>query len=373
MVKEIVPLVAALAICATATSGCDDGGSEGTLPQVTSATELRIGDVPIFSIDGPGGTDPPFHQIASVIILANGDLAIADQTPRIVVIDSEGALVQSFGRSGDGPGEFRSVAWVQQAPGDSLVVYDALLSRASIFSSDGVHTRTITLDPRPGGRPPAILGLFDDGEFLGAEPLLAPPPEGGAGIVRPEMIVSRHDRDGGFLDSLAVLPGSERAIADGVLLGDMPLLRSTNIVVDGSMFHVATGERWEVATRDRDGVLVRTLGDGGEPEPVTQEVIESAEVPEPLVPLLPSSLPAVAHIISDRLGRLWVSPYVVGSRQESVSWTVFNSEGERVSEVEMPSGFRPLDAGTSQVIGIWKDDLGVEHLRLYPIIEAAPG
>jgi hypothetical protein len=368
MTKKSFPIVATCGVCALVSVGCDAGDSEVGRSPNASAAELRIDDDPVFSIDGPGGAQAPFHEIVSAVALTNGGFAIADQTPRIVIIDQEGALIRSFGRSGDGPGEFRRVAWVQEVAGDSLLVYDPVLNRGSMFSSEGLHGRTITLEPRGGAnRPPAILGVFDDGELLGGEQVPAPPPEGGSGIVRPEMIISLHNRDGAFLDSLGIVPGNERAIADGVLIGSLPLLRSTSIVMDGSAFHMATGERWEVESRDRGGVLVRTVGDGSEPGPVTQEIIESAGVPEPLIALLPTHLPAVGSIISDRHRRVWMGPHVMASQQESVSWTVFGVNGELISQVEMPSGFRPLDVGTSTAIGIWKDDLGVQNVRVYPV------
>ncbi len=373
MTRNFPAIVATIGACALLGTGCDPEDPKVNRSPGSGAPELWIDDAPILSLEGPGGAESPFHQITSAVVLANGEFAIADQGTRIVILDPEGSLVRTLGRSGDGPGEFRRVAWVQAARGDSLLVFDPVLNRASLFSSEGLHGRTITLEPRGGaGRPPAILGVFEDGQLLGSEPLPAPPPEGGSGIIRPDMILSLHDKDGRYLDSLGVVPGNERAVAEGVLVGGLPLLRSTMIVVDAGTFYVATGERRVVESRDLGGVVVRTVGDGGEPEPVTREFIESAEVPEPLVPLLPTHPPAVGGVIADRHRRVWVGPYVPASRQEAVPWTVYGPDGEEVGEVRVPAGFRPLDVGRLQVIGIWKDHLGVEHVRVYAVDGPGP-
>ncbi len=368
MTTRILPIVATIGVSALGGVGCDAVGSDGGRSPGGSAVELRIDDPPIFSIEGPGAAEAPFHQIVSAVVLANGGFAIADQTPRIVLLDQAGVLLRALGTSGDGPGEFRRLAWVKEVRGDSLLAYDPVLNRATMFSSEGVHGRAITLEPGGGGRrPPAILGMFESGELLGGEGLPAAPPQGGSGIIRPDMILSFHDQDGGFLDSLGVVPGNERAIADGVLIGSLPFLRSTSIVMEGDSFLMSTGERWEVELRERSGDLVRTVGNGREPSAVTPEAIESAQVPVPLVPLLPNRMPAVGGILSDPHRRVWVGPHVPAAQREAVSWTVFGPDGERLGEVQMPHGFLPLDVGRSQAVGIWRDDLGVEHVRVYSL------
>jgi hypothetical protein len=362
--------LAAVTICAAALGACETGGPEsaGSAAKSESALEPRVGSSPIFSIEGPGNGEPPFYQIVSVVILPDGGFAVADQTQRIVIVDSEGALVRSFGGSGEGPGEFVRLAWIQRMHGDSLLTYDDALGRATVFTIDGAYARTIKPEMRPGGSlPPRLLGVFEDGSLLAAENLLAAPPAGGSGIVRPDMVVSRHDSRGVFLDSLTVLPADERGIAEGVLL-NMPFLRTTSVTVDGNRVHVSTGDQVEVATYDRDGALVRTLRVAAEPRPVTAAVLKSADVAALVIPLLPATLPAVSDVISDPLGGVWIGPYVVGSEGEDATWKVFNAGGDLAQNVQMPEGFRPLDIGESWVVGIWTDDFDVGHVRLYPLL-----
>jgi hypothetical protein len=348
--------------------GCDLGNSGDAAQGHDPGQDLHVGAEPLLSLEGPGPGHPPFHQVVSALVLGDGRLVVADQAPRIMVLDSAGALLAMFGGSGDGPGEFRRLVWVKALSPDSLMVHDAVLGRASVFTHDGVHARTLTPGVRSSaGRPPRLVGLFDDGRILAAEGLLTAPPEGGAGIVRPDMILTLHDPEGAFLDSLGVVPGDERAVADGVLLGGMPFLRSTSIATEGRRFHVATGERDEVVSHDRDGARPRTVASGIEPEPLTPARIEAAGVPAPMVPLLPATAPAITALLADPAGRLWVGPYPAEAGRESAPWSVLDREGHPIAEAHMPPGFRPLDIGASVVIGVWSDSLGVEHVRVHPL------
>lgn len=52
------------------------------------------------------------------------------------VFAADGRYVQSFGRAGAGPGEFRGVGSVAVLPGDSLVVFDWGTARFSLFSPE---------------------------------------------------------------------------------------------------------------------------------------------------------------------------------------------------------------------------------------------
>ena len=55
---------------------------------------------------------------------------------RIVVFDGDGEYVFSFGREGEGPGEFRSLQGVEIV-NDRIITFDTRLSRSAVFSTDG--------------------------------------------------------------------------------------------------------------------------------------------------------------------------------------------------------------------------------------------
>ena len=51
------------------------------------------------------------------------------------------------------------------------------------------------------------------------------------------------------------------------------------------------------------------------------------------------------------------------------AWTVFDSAGQMHGSLTMPAGVSVLQIGTDYVIGRWRDDLDVEHVRVYGIVK----
>jgi hypothetical protein len=68
----------------------------------------------------------------------------------------------------------------------------------------------------------------------------------------------------------------------------------------------------------------------------------------------------------DALGNVWLAePRLLGT--EPGSWIVFDAEGRQLGTVAMPAGFDPYEIGPDYVLGLWKDELDVEHIRLYSL------
>src|SRR5690606_17712139 len=84
-----------------------------------------------------------------------------------------------------------------------------------------------------------------------------------------------------------------------------------------------------------------------------------AEVPKPV------RYPYWGSAIVDLAGNLWVSSY--GSPSAPRVWTVFDTEGRRISQVQLPPKLRVTEIGADYVLGVEQDDLDVEYVRLYPL------
>lgn len=82
---------------------------------------------------------------------SGGRFLVASTTPRtkILVYDSLGAYVRSWGRRGAGPREFRNISQIAVVPGDSLLVVDPGNLRISIADSRGRVARSFQLPIRP--------------------------------------------------------------------------------------------------------------------------------------------------------------------------------------------------------------------------------
>jgi hypothetical protein len=66
----------------------------------------------------------------------------------VVRVTRQGRFVTTFGRTGSGPGEFRSIVAAAADPEGLLYVLDNLLARVSCFTPDGSLLRTISI-PNP--------------------------------------------------------------------------------------------------------------------------------------------------------------------------------------------------------------------------------
>jgi hypothetical protein len=75
--------------------------------------------------------------------------------------------------------------------------------------------------------------------------------------------------------------------------------------------------------------------------------------------------------MADPDGNLWVLAYTRPG-DERRSWTVFAPEGRALGTVETPPGLRIMEIGADYVLGVWRDDLDVEHVRMYRLDRERP-
>jgi hypothetical protein len=83
---------------------------------------------------------------SSVVVDRRGRFyMVANYPTRVAVFDSTGAYLQSVGRGGDGPGEYRGIGTIVPFAGDSLLVLDNMQSRATILDPLYRVARTVQL------------------------------------------------------------------------------------------------------------------------------------------------------------------------------------------------------------------------------------
>ncbi|MDH3496047.1 MAG: 6-bladed beta-propeller [Gemmatimonadota bacterium] len=81
--------------------------------------------------------------VADAAFGPGGSIFVADAgQQRIVVYDSNGHFVRSFGRSGQGPGEFLDPSSLTLY-GDTLFVYDSRQGRITVLDTAGVYQRAV--------------------------------------------------------------------------------------------------------------------------------------------------------------------------------------------------------------------------------------
>jgi hypothetical protein len=263
-------------------------------------------------------------------------------------------------------------------------VYDFSLRRITLLDPDGGLDAVVTLEP--GLNRLNMLGRSLDGGFVLAqswspERLDATKTEG---LRRDSVVYARFAPDGSLLDTLVLSLGREIALAvdpssGRMTMGTPPFARSTERVMTDEYLYIGEENSYEIAQYDLSGRLLRLIRmpavdlhitdamkrDYKEAQIIDTPQEERAGMREYLdaIPVAPS-LPAHGYMRVDSESRLWVSSYpaFVGN---SRFFDVFGLGGRWITRVDVPDGFDPMVIGADWVLGVGRDELGVETVRLY--------
>lgn len=140
-----------------------------------------------------------FGRIRSLSFDGRGLLHVFDQGASAVrVVGTDGALVRSVGRKGDGPGELSAPTGMAVAPDGTLLVWDLGRRSLAVFAPDGTYRRNARPDDSRGR-----IGAFaadGQGRIVGL-PLLGYVGHAGSGTLEVEI-----PTDGGTIEDPPGLP-----------------------------------------------------------------------------------------------------------------------------------------------------------------------
>ena len=367
--------------------GPDEGWSVGERPALEIGT--AIGD-PDYQLD----------DVVGAVRLSSGDIVLGDGgSGELRRYDSDGSFVWRAAGEGEGPGEHQFLAFLGLLPGDSLVTYDAALTRVQVFDPAGRLARTIPVEPPwRGSIPRRAIGLsgrslvmaLTDGSDMPA-----------GGVVRwPGIRIATLDLADAVITAVSDFPGGEQVIEQygeniayvGYDFGKEPQFA----VGPGTLAAVDTGAFDVRSIALEDGGTTRILRRDIAPTPVTSAHVDaeieayieanvtyggvSREQAERMArgrredPRAPT-LPILRSIRLDAAGNLWVEPFF-GAGIEVGPFEVFAPDGTWLGSVSVPPrldrGFIPdmapgLEIGDDYVLGVWSDAQGVEYVRLYSL------
>ena len=334
---------------------------DSRLPWVLGAQpSLSIGSV------GGGGADELF-EVKDATRLGDGRIVIANSgSGELRVFNAAGSHAGTWGRRGEGPGEFavRGPTTVAPWPGDSIAASDNVVRpRLSLFDMNGNHGHDVTLDATRGN----ILDLLPNGRIVS---------EGSVvfnrmavfetrDLVRLETEWSVLDVDGTLHASLGRFPSGEAYFSEA-WGGDMqhPFQRRAEGAVWGNLVAIGVSDSYEIKAFGADGSLVRIVRRDWDPRtPMQAESDRRAPWGVPPV----DAYPVFDDILADRAGYLWVREYRM-SDEEAEVWTVFDSEGRVLGLVETPAGLNVFEIGEDYVLGSAEDELGVEYVQLWGLL-----
>jgi len=239
----------------------------------------------------------------------------------------EGEFVQAFGPKGQGPGELGFPLQPRMLPGDRLAVTD-VLKKIMIFDSEGAVVSENRIDPNF-----VIATPLDSGRSIvfwkaGAEDTAA------EYYNEKVSLFSAAAEEIQEMDKLDV--GRQARFLDPIV--SWHLGRE-------SIFLINEQRGYELVEFALDGSLIRKIRKRFEPvrlevriqEALLQGIPDNSPLRDPAV--IPDFLPPAHALFSDDDGRLYVATFEKGERREEYWFDVFNREGVFFSRVSLPVHF----------------------------------
>lgn len=330
---------------------------------------------------GAGPDEPSFYQVIGAVLLAEvgHGLAIADaSSSEVLIFDSVGRLTGSIGGEGEGPGEYRQIAFLGRfgRGSDTLLVYDSYFSRADVFLSDGTLIDSDSI-PRLGAPfGPRIEGMLNGRQVIGRASF---DHEYESGLHRDSSSIVRLRRGSLRVDTFATLVGDERftipgervrtpvpygatlqvsAGTGGIAVAATDKYRVVTIGPDGELRWIVFVDRPRVALLERDVVRWRDA------QLETREEA-SHEAVERMLAQIPAgdSMPLIEDLFVDDEGQVWVQELLEVSPTNR--WVVFGSGGELLGDIVLPSGSSPINAAGSWILTLDVDSLGRETVSVW--------
>ena len=367
---------------------------------IVESLDLDVATLPLWTMSAApaleigGNSDDPGHQLTQVVNtfrLGDGRIVLGDRVSREVrFFDPDGGHSLSVGGPGGGPGEFsRQLMGLERLGGDTVVASDWPFGTLTRFAPNGELIGTETIGPYLPGLVSRILAdgavlkdVYERRSYGNEIEWWAA--YGEEGLFRPQGAIIRHARGAEAGDTIREIWGEEwfkiGRVGEGLTMRPRPFAETTLVSPSREKLFVAETGSAEVEVWSYDGRLERLQRWEGRSVDVTaddrrmvREEIFGAQ-PQRLpdferwlaaVPF-PESKPPIRAMIAEADGHLWVGlPAEAGSSMDD--WLVFDPEGVPTARAELPPGLVPFEIGGDHVLGVWKDQLDVEYVRLYEL------
>ena len=354
----------------------------GTPPPARLAPVVSIGPKTLAETGSPD----EFGGVTSVALGPDGEVYVADgRNFEVRVFGLNGAHRRTFGREGEGPGEFQalsSLAWA----GDLLLTMDPMLGRVGEWSGAGEWLgQRRTRGRRTGWPDPRFYPVGPDELYRRA---LGSSYETSFGSALRSLYVGLNSR-GATGDTLPELPEPPDASSSAIICqyGEGFLTAFTIPFAPsflehpgpgGVMYSAFTRDYRIAVTRNHGADTVRVIQRPLPAEPVTDAEWEegtrrfeewraenrSADC-EPSGPTRYATKPILGpfHVATD--GRLWVTV----RRMDGDLWEVFDADGRLLASVpappHAPTGVAPAFGSSDHLLTIRRDSLDLDHVDVW--------
>ncbi len=342
---------------------------KGTIEEVDGVTVVKNPKEPMYgedlfsleeelSIGEAEGREEYMFSRIRLDVDENENMFILDEgASKIRVFDKNGKHLRTFGKKGQGPGEFQSPAYfIQVTPQEEIMVYDPPTRRFILFSQKGKYLKQIS-GARAGGVP-VKFKIDSRGNFVGC--VLGGPP-----TIELKKFNSK-------CEPISVIfkieekpsPKGETDVMKPYLY--FVLTKDDNIVWGFS-------DKYELQVHNPEGELTRKIVKDYKPVKVDEKdkerVRERYKRPGSLVFSLklnfPKYFPAFGSLTIDDEGRIFIGTY----RKTEDDWEyhdVFDAEGRYIARVPLQA--TPHIWKKDKMYSIYRDEEDYRFVKRYKVI-----
>jgi hypothetical protein len=153
------------------------------------------------------------------------------------------------------------------------------------------------------------------------------------------------------------------AVADNeVYVGTGDRLSFDLLSADGAQLRSIRAPELDLTFTDQDFDAFRAASMAAMPNEDARATLDQylSNIPRP------EKKSAYIRILTDSEGTIWLGPYETPFQAHG-PWHIFAASGAYLGELPVPERLHVLDVGPDYVLGRWRDDLGVESIRVYRI------
>lgn len=355
------------------------------------AAGWSFSSTPVLTIGRQEGSEEYLlYRVGSAIVHDGGEILASNSgTHELRVYSEEGVFLGAFGGEGEGPGEFSGFSGMQiyRWGADSIAVVDGMAQRVNVFSNQGEFGYSVSHSLVEGYGRPAISGVFSDRRWVARTPQ-------GTGVLQGN-VGDRIDMDFGYFaydlegrnpTGLALAAGRPRIVnslgGGAIHFPYVPLTPDPSFSVEGEDLILSKGQDPEIYRIDSGG-SVRSIARWNQLRTPVSDIWERfsvgflEEIDEDRRPAysrllamdglpVPAEVPAVAEILVDRSGFVWVQEYRL-PWESQLLWNILDQEGSWIGSLKTPPDVRVFEIGEDYLLGRHLDELGVERLVLYAL------
>lgn len=396
----------ALLCCLVACGGSGSGGdptsaisrdSSGvaivtsTAPAWSTTARWHVDTTPLLAVgDGVRRGDPLLINVVATRFAADGELVVITTDDAMVRwIDADGAVRASRGGFGEGPGEFRDIAYVGMLA-DSVVLWDDQLDRVSVMTAAPGGTRSFRLQGGDTATAPEFG--YAPIELVGADRLVLTGRRGArtnqrSGLRRDSIPFATASMDGTIGPVFALVPGAETVVASTerfVTMIPRPFGAQTAVTTEGEEVLITVGDVDELRHYLPGSGLVRIdrldrprrLIAPAEIDQQGQRIgAQTSQLPKPVATAilgamleagLPKVYPTYDRILTDTDGNSWLREDIGSERalDEARRWTILDTAGSWLGQIITPPRFEVHQVTRDRVLGVWREPNGGEVVQM---------